>query len=449
MEQGLSGRRRWLAIVALSCGNCVASVDSSILNVALPTIARELRVAPAATPLVVSTYQLVLLMTVLPFAALGEKFGLKRLYLAGLALFAAAGVCSALAPSLAALVATRALQAIGAAAILSISPALVRYVYPPERLAAGLALNSFIVTTAAMLAPALGGAVLAVATWRWIFLVATPLVLGSLAFGSALPPTHTHDDPYDFRGAAVSAATFLLLIGGVQMAIHGVSPMIWGASMLAGGVIGLKFLQHERRSARPMFPVDLFAQPVIAVSVLGGFCVYALSQSVMLNMPFRLQHVFGFSPVQVGAVLSTWPFALVLTVPLSGYFSNRAPPGLLGAIGMATSFTGLVALSFLPAKPGYFDLAWRLWLCGAGIGMFLAPNNRLIIGSAPAHRLGGASGLIATVRMTGQTLGATTAALMLALGVGLGRAPTLVGAGLTAVAFACCLAHLRPARREV
>jgi DHA2 family multidrug resistance protein-like MFS transporter len=448
MESGLSGRRHWLAVFALSCGNCVASIDTSMLTVALPTIAQELGVQPSAMPLVVSTYQLVLLMTVLPFAALGEKFGLTRLYLAGLAIFACAGIGSALAPSLPALIATRSLQAIGAAAILAVSPALVRYIYPPEKLSAGLALNAFVVTTAAMLAPALGGLVLAVAPWRGIFLVVTPLVLASLAVGWSLPRTQTHDEPYDFRGAAVSALTFLLLIGGLQLAIHEVSPLIWGASLIAGAVIGFGFIRHERRSARPMFPVDLLAQPPIAISVLGGLSVFAISQSVMLNMPFRLEHVFGYSPAKVGAVLSVWPFALLLTVPLSGYLSSRAPPGLLGAIGMVTTFTGLIALSFLPARPSFLDLAWRLWLCGAGVGLFLSPNGRMILGSAPAHRLGGASGLIGTMRMTGQTLGATSAALMLALGAGLGRAPTLVGAGLTVIAFGCCLSHMRPARRE-
>jgi DHA2 family multidrug resistance protein-like MFS transporter len=174
--------------------------------------------------------------------------------------------------------------------------------------------------------------------------------------------------------------------------------------------------------------------------------VYALAQSVTLNLPFRLQHVFGYPPAQVGAVLAMWPFALTMTVPISGYVSNRIPPGLLGAIGMAVSMAGLVALSFTPAHPGYFDLAWRVWLSGAGIGMFLSPNNRQIIGAAPSARIGAASGLIATMRMTGQVLGATLASLLLAVGAGLGRTPTLVAAGLTAIALLCSLSRLKPSR---
>jgi DHA2 family multidrug resistance protein-like MFS transporter len=442
MDNPLSEGRRFWAIVALCCGNSVAAIDSSVLNVALPTIAREMHTPASATALVVSSYQLVLLITVLPFSALGEKLGLTRLYQVGQALFACAAIGSAFAPNIAVLIGTRALQAVGAACVLSISPALVRCVYPPEKLTAGLALNGFIVTTAAMAAPVLGGAVLVVAPWRAIFIVCLPLVLGSLAFGRALPATDTHDDPYDFRAAGLSAATFLLIFGAIQLAIHGTPWPVWSMMIVVGLGVGVVFVRREARSPRPVLPVDLLCQRVIAVSLISGFCVYSLSQQVMLGLQFRLQHVFGYSPAQSGAAVVAWPFALTLTVPLSGYFANRTPPGLLGALGMATSFTGLTALSFLPAHPSYFDLAWRLWLCGAGIGLFLAPNNRMIIGWAPAERIAAASGLIATMRMTGQVLGATLAALLLSLGAGLGRLPTLIAAGMTVVALVCCLSRL-------
>jgi DHA2 family multidrug resistance protein-like MFS transporter len=447
MQPGMSERRRWLAIVALCCGNSVASFDSTILNVALPTIAHDLHVPLSSAPLVVSTYQLVLLMTALPFAALGEKVGLTRLYQLGQALFAIASLGSVLAPNLPLLVVSRAVQALGAAAIMSISPALVRAVYPPEKLARGLALNAFVVTVAAMVAPALGGAVLAFAGWRWIFLLVLPLVLGSLVFGRTLPRSPTHDKPYDFRAAGMSAAMFLLTIGGVQMAVHGVPLAIWAASVAAGVLVGIRFVRRERQSPRPVLPVDLLGRPVMALALAGGFCVYAASQSVTLGLPFRLQHVYGLSPPEVGAVLATWPLALMMTVPLSGYFSNRAPPGLLEGVGMIFCVVGMVALSFLPPHPTFFQFAWRLWLGGAGIGMFLSPNNRLILGAAPAERVAAASGLIATMRMTGQTLGATLAALLLALGAGLGRTPTLVAAAMMAVALASSLARVRFGRR--
>jgi DHA2 family multidrug resistance protein-like MFS transporter len=441
MDNFLDARRTRLAVLALCCGNSVAAVDSSILNVALPTIGKDLHAPLSATTLVVSLYQLVLLMTVLPFSALGEKFGLTRLYQIGLALFACAAVGSALAPNLIVLTGMRCLQALGSAAIMSISSALVRHVYRPEKLAAGLALNAFVVTTAAMAAPALGGAVLAFAPWRSIFLISLPLIAVALIMGRALPATPTHDEPYDYKAAGLSALTFLLLVGAMQLAIHGARPVLWASALGLGLLIGAVFVRGERRSTRPVLPVDLLAQPAMALALFGGLCVYALSQSVTLNLPFRLETVFGYAPARVGAVLAMWPFALSLTVPLSGYISNRVAPWLLGAVGMAVSFTGLVALSLVPAHPGYFDLAWRVWLCGAGIGMFLSPNNRQIIWAAPPGRIAAASGLIATMRMTGQVLGATLASLLLALGAGLGRTPTLVAAGLAAIAFVCCMAR--------
>jgi DHA2 family multidrug resistance protein-like MFS transporter len=444
MNTGLDGWRGRVAILALCCGNSVAAVDASMLNIALPTIGRELHAPLSATTLMVSLYQLVLLMTVLPFAALGEKFGLTRLFQAGQALFALAAIGSALAPNLVVLTGTRCLQALGAAAIMSISPALIRSVYPVEKLSGGLALYALVVTTAAMASPALGGAMLAIAPWRWIFVTTLPFIAISLVVGRALPSTPTHDEPYDYKAAALSAATFLFIVGAMQLAIHGVRAWLWGVVLVSGLLLGTVFVRRERRSPRPVLPIDLMIQPVMALSLFSGLCVYALTQSVGLNLPFRLENGFGYPPARVGAVLAMWPFALMMTVPLSGYVSNRIPPWVLGAIGMAISFVGLLTLSFVPAHPTYLDLAWRIWLCGAGIGMFLSPNNRQIILAAPAGRIAAASGLIATMRMTGQVLGATLASLLLAVGVGLGRTPTLVGAGLAAVAFICSLSRGRP-----
>ena len=137
----------------------------------------------------------------------------------------------------------------------------------------------------------------------------------------------------------------------------------------------------------------------------------------------------------------------MIVAPVAGYLSDRVPAGLLGGIGMGVATLGLVALAFLPPEPSYLQLAWRMSLTGGGFGLFMSPNARLILGSAPRDRAASAGGLISTTRMTGQTLGATLAALLLAVGLGGGRTPPLVSAGLALVAGLCSLARLRPAFR--
>ena len=138
----------------------------------------------------------------------------------------------------------------------------------------------------------------------------------------------------------------------------------------------------------------------------------------------------------------------MVVAPLAGWLSDRIPAGLLGGIGMAISITALTLLALLPPDPSYVDIAWRMALCGSGFGTFLPPNARLIIGSAPQERAAAAGGLVSTVRLAGQTTGATVVALLLQLGVGAGRTPALVAVGLAFVAGACSLARLRPSIRN-
>jgi len=167
-----------------------------------------------------------------------------------------------------------------------------------------------------------------------------------------------------------------------------------------------------------------------------------------LSTPFRLTQEFGFSAVMVGAAIAPWPLTNMIVAPLAGWLSDRVPAGLLGGIGMTISIAALLLIAFLPAHPSYFDVAWRMALCGSGFGTFLPPNARLIIGSAPRDRAAAAGGLVSTVRLCGQTTGATLIALLLALGVGAGNIPPLVAAGLALVAGLCSLSRLRPSIRN-
>ena len=167
-----------------------------------------------------------------------------------------------------------------------------------------------------------------------------------------------------------------------------------------------------------------------------------------MSTPFRLTHGFGFSAAEVGAAIAPWPLTNMIVAPLAGWLSDRVPAGLLGGIGMAISILALTLIAYMPADPSYFDIVWRMALCGSGFGTFLPPNARLIIGSAPRERAAAAGGLVSTVRLVGQTTGATLVAALLAFGVGASSTPPLVAAGLARVAGLCSLARLRPSIRN-
>jgi len=441
---GLPTPRRYLAILALACGTALAVIDGSVVTVALPTLARDLGVHASTAVLVVTVYQLVLVMTLLPFSALGSRIGLRRLYQYGQLAFLLATVACFFARNLPLLLLVRAVQALAAAASLSVSSALIRSIYPARQLGRGLAVNNVVVSSSIALAPTLGGLVLSVAAWPWIFAAAAPL---SLLLGRrALPEPQARDDPYDVMAAALCALTFGLIIAGLELAVHGGALVLSAPLVAAGIVIAVVFVRRELRSKIPILPVDLLMRRVVGLSALGSLLAFIASMTFMVSLPFRLQLHYGFAPGAVGAMISPWPLATLLIAPIAGMLSDRFPAGILGGIGMTIATCGLVLLAFLPAQLTHLDMVWRMAMCGAGFGLFMAPNARLIVHSAPHERAASAGGLISTTRLTGQTLGATVVAALLSVGVGGGPMPALLAAALTVLAGICSLARLRSAQ---
>jgi MFS transporter, DHA2 family, multidrug resistance protein len=448
-HEGLPTPRRYLAIVAVSLGTILTTVDGTIVNVALPTLARDLHVSASAAVLVVTIYQLVMMTMMLPFSALGDRFGFRATYQWGQIIFVAATVLCFFARSLPVLVLVRGIQALGAAITLSVSSAMIRSIYPSSMLGRGLSLNTLIAASAASFAPTLGGAILAVAKWPWLFALAVPFGLLSIVIGrKSLPQADSRSHSYDVPGAIMCAATFGLASTGFQSAAHG-GPYIVTASLFVLGVaLGIVFVRRETGRARPVFPVDLLRQKKIALSSIGLLAAFIGSMIVMLTLPFRMQQQFHFTPAEAGAILVPWPLSILAVAPASGMLSDRIAPAVLGGIGMCIAVAGMISLAFLPASPNHIDLLWRIAVCGVGFAMYFSPNARQIIGSARIERAAAAGALTASIRQTGQTLGSTAVAAMLAGGIGIGAFPPLFAAALGLIAGLCSVAVLKPPSRR-
>ncbi|MGP1276500.1 MAG: MFS transporter [Caulobacterales bacterium] len=442
-----AGRVRFGAVLSISFGTGLLVMDNTIVTIALPAIAADLDVGRSTIILVVTLYQLTLLMALLPFSALGDVLGHRRLYQGGQALFLVATIGCFLADSFATLVIARTLQALGVAAALSVSIALIRRIYPPRLLGRGLGLNALIVASAAALAPALGGYILSLGSWRWVFAVAVPLACISLAASRLLPRPAPVQTGYDAAGALMTALMFGLLIGGLEVFVHGGPPAIGGVIMLTGVIIAAAVIRRESRRPRPVLPVDLLGNPGFSVGALATLTAFMGSMCFMLYLPFRLQDGYGLSPGEAGAVIAAWPLTMMLVGPLAGAMSDRAPKGLLGASGMALTTLALVSMATLPDEPGYLDFAWRLMLGGAGFGLFMSPNSHLMLSLTPADRTASAGALVSTTRLTGQTLGATLITIVFAFQIGAIAGAPLIAAGLTLISALCSLAQLGLAGR--
>jgi DHA2 family multidrug resistance protein-like MFS transporter len=395
-------------------GIAVAVLDGTIVNLALPGIARELRADPAHAIWVVNAYQIATLVMLLPLASLGDRIGFRRVYLTGMALFASASLIATLSNSLGMLIAGRALQGLGAAGIMSVNAALVRLIYPSDQLGRGMAINSMVVATASVAGPSVAAGILSVASWPWLFALNVPLGALVLVLGlRALPVNAAKASGIRFSlvDVALNVAMFaLIFIGADRLGVRGETgqgggPMAW-ALLLAGVAVGVVYLRRQAALALPLFPVDLLRIPVFALSMgtsVGAFCAQMLS---FIALPFLLLDTYGRSHFEAGLLITAWPLAIVVMAPIAGRLIGRYPDGLLGGIGLALLATGLTLLAALPAQPGNGDIVWRMALCGLGFGLFQSPNNHTIVTTPPPHRSGAASGMLGTARLTGQTLGA-------------------------------------------
>lgn len=441
-ETGLPMPRRNQAIIAISLGTALLVVDNAVSIVALPTIAADFGVPASASVAVVVVYQLVLLMAILPFSALGDRIGHKRLYQSGQAVFLAATLVSAFAVDLPMLLAGRAAQAFGVAAALSVSSAMLRRIYPASSLGRGFGLNSVIIAFSAALAPTLGGLLLGLGVWRWVFAAAAPFAVLSLVLGRSLPDSAPGTAKYDLGGAVSCALVFGAVIGGLQLLAQGGRTMMAAALTTAGMVGGWLFIRRERTRPNPTLPVDLLGRPIFALSALAALGAFTASLCFSLSLPFRLEIVHGFSPPQVGLMMAAWPLAMMAAAPVAGWLSDRAPRGVLGGTGMIITAAGLLLMALTPVDAGVFRLVLPLVLGGAGFGLFVAPNAHQIVGSAPPHRTASAGAIISTTRLVGSALGATILAGLFWLGLGEGPAPSLAAAACVIAAAVCSFANL-------
>jgi DHA2 family multidrug resistance protein-like MFS transporter len=427
-------RRRW-AVAAIFTALAMASLDTAIANIALPAIAADLHVSPAEVVWVVNVYQIALVATLLPLGALGEIVGHQRIYLGGLLLFTLASLGCACAWSLESLLVARTLQGLGASGLMSVNTALVRFVYPSRLQGRGFGHNALVVATAFTLGPTIASGILALGPWPWLFAVNLPFGLIALAIGlKTLPSTPRATHAFDFAGAALAAACLGLFIICIGSAAHQTAPAVVATELVAALALGWLLTRRHLDHPAPMLPIDLFRRPIFALSAATAVCSFAVQGLAFVSLPFYFEDVLHRSQVETGFFLTPWPLVVAIMAPIGGRLSDRYPAGILGGVGMVLLALGMVLLATLPAEPSIANIVWRMAICGIGFGFFQTPNMKALMSSAPPHRSGSASGIVATARLTGQTIGAALAALCFALAGHDGATLALaLGAGFAAL----------------
>ncbi len=408
MEQTVDYGHKWYVMAAVSMSIFLATIDGSIVNVALPTLVKELQTDFATVQWVVLAYLLTQTTLLLSIGRLGDMIGKKSIYVWGLVVFTGGSVLCGLSPGVGWLIGFRILQAIGAAMMLALGIAIVTEAFPTSERGKALGIIGTSVSIGVVVGPTLGGVLIEHLSWHWIFFVNLPVgIVGTwmaLRFVPDFKPSGRQK--FDYWGAAslcVSLLSLLLALTLGQRLGFGAPPIV---ALLVNWFIFLAiFLIIEWRTRQPMIDLRLFRNILFSVNLVTGFITFVAIAGVFILIPFYLENVLDYSPSRVGFLLAVLPVALGISAPIAGSLSDRYGSRPITIIGLASLVIGYYGMSTLTAETDTLGYILRLLPVGLGMGIFQSPNNSAIMGSVPRERLGIASGLLSITRTLGQTVG--------------------------------------------
>ena len=400
--------RKWWALAAVGSGTFMATVDGSIVNIALKTIQDTLGAEFHTVEWVVLCYLLTITCLLPIMGRLGDMFGKKRLALIGFVVFTTGSALCGMAWNIETLIGARVLQGVGAAMLQGVSSALLVTAFPPTERGQALGYIGTIVASGILTGPVLGGILLRYSGWPAIFFVNVPIGIAAFLLATrALTDDHQRNSQrFDIVGAIALGASLLLVLYALT------EGQVWGfgdprtLGVLAAGIAGLLgFVFWESRAAAPMINLQLFRNPGFSLSLLAALASFVALSFNFLLLPYYLQNVLGFDPQRTGLTLIASPVVLALAAPISGRLSDRFGARWLGVAGLGLASAGLFSMAALGEHSSQLDVIWRLLLVGVGIGLFQSPNNSTIMGSVPRSALGVAGSLQAVMRTLGQTTG--------------------------------------------
>lgn len=429
---GLEQPRRFWAAVTLLLAIAVTVLDSSMANVALPSIARSLGVDPAQVVWVVMAYNLVVVVSLLPLSAVAERIGFKRMYAAGMILLMISSAAAAFSSSLTFLILARVFQGLASSMLMCLSGGLVRNIYPLRKLSQGISFNAITVGVTAVLGPSLGAFILQLASWPWIFWVVIPFGALSLLGVRYLPDVpRSSNERFDWIACGLSVLVFGLSLIGLDILVK--LPGWSLACFVVVGVAGMLLLRRSVQQTAPLLPIDLLRRIPVAYAVGASFFSFAAQMSAFVSLPFYFQSVRHYAYADVGVLLGAWAVGVAVMAPLSSYLIRYFSIATLCAMGAGCMAVGISTVLSLPLSVDFLWLMAAMLLGGIGFGFFQTPNNRALLTGAPKHRSGAAGGLQSITRVFGQGFGTALVSVVFTLAAAFG--PT---AGVM-VAIACAV----------
>jgi EmrB/QacA subfamily drug resistance transporter len=412
--------KRWWILVAVACGTFMATLDSSIVNIALPTLTKELASDLYRVKWVVILYLLVITCLLLPFGRLSDQLGRKRVFQGGYWIFTAGSLFCSFSPNLSFLIAARVVQAVGASMLMANGPAIITAAFLEEGRGGALGTMSMVVSAGLISGPSLGGLLISTFGWRSIFLVNIPFGLaGILLVQKFLDPDRKPEGvgrpmPFDWLGAVLQSCLLLLMIVVFDPPAIALGNGAARASRWVLGFVALAllcvFVKVEAHAKAPLFDLSLLKIQTFWTGNLAALFTFVAFSAVSILMPFFLEQAMHFPTHMTGVLMTAIPVTILIVAPFSGRLSDR-----LGSKGLsvAGSFVGAFALLFMAGAfgPGITEeassesIVISLAAIGLAMGLFQSPNNNAIMGAVPISKIGVASAFLATIRNLGLVLG--------------------------------------------
>ncbi|MEO7018773.1 MAG: MFS transporter [Ktedonobacteraceae bacterium] len=409
---------KWAVLAILAIGIFMATLDSSIVNISLPTMARYFQ-APlnGAIEWVIIAYLVVIAGVLLTIGRLADMVGRKLLWIVGLVIFTLGSVMCGAAPTLLVLIIARAFQGLGGALIMSVSPAMLTSAFPPEERGRALGMNAVFVALGTSVGPTLGGLITASFSWRWIFYVNVPLgIVGVIATLFVLK-----DHQKRTYGRFDPAGALLLAVGLVALTLGLSFGQEWGWGSLAliltltCSVLAFVLLVIiEQRVTDPIIDFSLLRNRVFVSANVSLIMAFLALFAVSFLLPFYLEELRGLSIIEAGLLLSPLPLTIAVIAPFSGALADKIGTRWLAAGGMTVACIGLILISQLNRQSSIWDIIWPLIVIGVGQAAFQSPNNSALMGAAPRNQQGVAAGFLATGRVVGQSISVALAGAIFA-----------------------------------
>lgn len=408
-------KNRWVILAVVILAPFMATLDGSIVNVALPKMMTSLSVSMASIEWVVTSYLIVISSTILLFGRLGDINGKSNVFKWGFLIFTVGSLMCGLSPNLGFLILSRCIQAVGAGATMANSQGIITQVFPAGERGRALGISGTAVALGTMVGPALGGIIIQFFRWHYIFLINVPIgIFAIIASAKLLPLSTKKAESLDIVGAILFAFSIVLLFYGlINGQETGYSNLIIILCFIFAIIFFILFIGFERKKENPLLDLSIFSNSLFSLSIFTGFLTFLALSSSNIIQPFYLENVLSLNPAKTGMIMMVSPIILSIVAPASGHLSDKIGSEFLTFVGLFISIIGFLLMATLKVNTPIYILLIFIALMSLGNGLFQSPNNSLVMSTVSRDKLGIAGSINGFVRNLGMVTGISIATTLL------------------------------------